>query len=230
MLEAHPFKTLHCSHCGHVLKVRLSCGDRTCPECRRKWFGYHFKFLVNIVGHWHKPYFLTLTIKNISDKSFGKYNVQDIRECFGKFRKRFKKRIIGGFYVIQATNRGRGWHLHLHVIFDGAFLPKEVISKVWSEISGGSYIVDIKEVKSPKEAVRYLLSDFLQSPRIRPEDHQAFKDIFRGARMVQPFGIYKKINFAVPYKCPECGWCDWIDLDRLLGKGTSWRFHYNDDS
>ncbi|MCJ7828470.1 MAG: hypothetical protein MUP81_01870 [Dehalococcoidia bacterium] len=230
MIENHLFKTLYCSHCGEVLKVKLSCGDRTCPECRKKWFGYHLKILVNLVSHWAKPYFLTLTIKNISDNDFGKDCVRDIRQCFGKFRRQFKRKIKGGFYVVQATNRGNGWHLHIHVLFDGWYIPKEMISKAWAEITGGSYIVDIKQIQSPKTAVRYLLSDFLQSPRIRPEDKMAFNYVFKGARLVQSFGCYSKIKLRAPYNCPKCGRCEWIDLDWLLGQGRGSRPRYDDDS
>lgn len=230
MLAVHPFKTLNCSHCGYALKVRLGCGDRTCPECRKKWFGYHFKILVDLVMAWSRPYFLTLTIKNIPDNLFGRNDVHDIRECFGRFRRRFKKKILGGFYVVQATNRGNGWHLHLHVLFDGCFLPKEFISKTWAEVSAGNYIVDIKQIQSPKTAVRYLLSDFLQAPRIRPEDHDTFNYVFKGSRMVQTFGCYAKIKIKVAFKCPTCGRVEWMDLDLLLGKGRGWRGTYEDDS
>jgi len=229
MLENHPFKTLYCSHCGTSLKVKLSCGDRTCPECRKKWFGYHFKILLNCVKAWKSPYFLTLTIKNIPDYSFGKYCVKDLREAFGKLRRRFKK-IAGGFYVVQATNYGRGWHLHLHVLFDGSFILKDEISKIWRIVSGGSYIVDIKQVQSPKTAVRYLLSDFLQAPKIRPEDKETFNFIFKGSRLIQPFGCYRKIKLRIPYKCPHCGRCEWIDLDYLLGIKGRWHRTYEEDS
>jgi len=216
MTENHPFKTLYCSHCGHALKVRLSCRDRTCPECRKKWFGYHYKTLVDCVRTWKSPYFLTLTIKNIPDYLWGKYKVKELRGWFGKLRKRFKK-IAGGFYVVQATNYGRGWHLHLHVLFDGSFIRKDELSKAWDKISEGSYIVDIRIVIDPKTAVRYLLSDFLQAPRIRPEDRESFNYVFKGSRLVQPFGAYRKIKFRIPYKCPCCGRVEWIDLDRFLG-------------
>jgi len=225
----HPFKTLHCSHCGHGLKVKLSCGDRTCPECRKKWFGHHYKTLVDCVATWKSPYFLTLTIRNIPDYSWGTYCVKDLRAAFGKLRRRFK-RIGGGFYVVQATNYGRGWHLHLHVLFDGSFILKDEISRAWRIFSDGSYIVDIKQVQSPKKAVKYLLSDFLQAPRIRPEDRPAFNDVFRGSRLVQPFGEYRKMKFKVKYMCPECGRCEWIDLDVFLGRQGSGRGYHEEDS
>lgn len=229
MTENHPFKTLHCSHCGYGLKVKLSCGDRTCPECRRKWFGHHFKFLVDCVRTWKSPYFLTLTIKNIPDYLWGTYCVKDLRQMFGRLRRRFK-RISGGFYVVQATNYGRGWHLHLHVLFDGSFIRQNEISKAWEEITEGSFMVDIRQVQSPKTAVRYLLSDFLQAPRIRPEDHVNYNGVFKRSRLVQPFGIYRKIKLRIPFNCPECGRCEWMDLDQFLGEKRFFMKPYWDDT
>jgi hypothetical protein len=160
-----------------------------------------------------------LTVKNIPDYLFGTYNVRELREAFGKLRRRFK-RITGGFYVVQATNYGRGWHLHLHALFDGSFIVKNELSKAWMDITGESFIVDIKSLIDPKRAVKYLLSDFLQAPRIRPDDKETFNAVFRGSRLVQPFGIYRKIKLRVPYKCPCCGRVEWIDLDRFLGVGV----------
>jgi hypothetical protein len=214
--DRHPFLTLNCSHCGHALKVKLGCGDRTCPECRLKWFGYHFKTLLSLVAGWKSAYFLTLTLKNIPE--IGRSDVQRIRKCFNSLRRRFKL-ILGGFYVVQATNRGKGWHLHLHVLFDGSFISQKALSEAWAEITGGSFIVDIRKVGDPRTAVRYLLSDFLQAPRIRPQDVEEFNGIFKGSRLVQPFGKYKATKFPrVPFKCPGCGRVEWVVLDVLLGE------------
>ena len=226
----HAFIKLYCCHCGEKLPVKLSCGDRTCPECRLKWFGYHFKTLLDVVTAWPSVYFLTLTIKNIPDSAWGRYHVDLIRKNFSRFRSRFKQ-IAGGFYVVQATNRGAGWHLHLHILYDGRYIPKDDISKAWAEITAGSFIVDIMRVDNPRVAVRYLLSDFLQSPRIRPEDQEAFNGVFRGSRIVQPFGKYRKTRFKVgPYKCPKCGESCWAFIEDILGEKR--RFHrcYEDDS
>jgi hypothetical protein len=226
-MREHPFLTLYCGHCGHPLKVKLGCGDRTCPECRLKWFGYHFKTLLALVAGWKSAYFLTLTLKNIREIS--KADVQDLRKDFERLRRRFKQ-IQGGFYVVQATNRGKGWHLHLHILFDGFFINQKELSEAWAEITGGSFIVDIRKVQDPKTAVRYLLSDFLQAPRIRPEDAEEFNGIFKGSRLVQPFGKYKATKFRVPYKCPDCGRIEWTELWRLLGEKKTFRRVYEDDA
>lgn len=223
----HPFITLYCGHCGHALKIRLSCGSRVCPTCRKKWFGYHFKALSKIVGTWTVIHSLTLTIRNIPDREFGRYNVKEIRDYFSQLRSRFKQ-IEGGFYVVQATNSGSGWHLHLHVLFDGKFVPQSAISAAWKEITGGSYIVYLKDVKTPDKAIRYLLSDFSGRPRIRQSDEGIYDSVFKGSRLVQPFGKYRTVKLKVPFKCPDCGSEYWAMLEDLLGEKKVFHRVYDD--
>ncbi len=212
--DRHPFLTLYCSHCGKPLKVRLSCGDRTCPTCRKKWFGYHFDTILKIVSGWTRVYFMTLTVRNIPDRSFGRFHVDYLRRDFGKLRRKVKV-IAGGFYVVQVTNAGSGWHLHLHVIYDGSYVHQKKLSRLWCDITSGSWIVGIREVQDRKKAVAYLLRDFLQTPKIRPEDAEAFNSIFRGSRLVQPFGLYRKTKFRIPYECPDCGDSSWALLEQI---------------
>ena len=195
----------------------MNCKDRTCPACRLKWFGFHFNVLVDCANSWKKVYFLTLTVKNVPE--IGRSDIKDLRKWFLALRVRFPQ-IADGFYVMQATNKGKGWHPHVHSLYDGVFIAKEVLSKAWAEITGGSFVVDIQLVQDPKTAVRYLLSDFLQAPRIRPEDVADFNGVFKCSRLIQAFGKYRKFKFLrVPYKCPKCGGTDWLIIDRCFGEG-----------
>ena len=225
--DRHPFLTFYCGRCGHPHRVELSCGDRTCPKCRKKWFGYHYKTLLKCIEPWPDVYFMTLTIKNIPE--IGRYDVVRIRASFTELRKKIPE-IRGGFYVVQATNRGRDWHLHLHVLFDGSFIAKERLSRAWAEATHGSYIVNIKRAESPAKGIRYLLSDFSGAPRIRPEDYDEYNSVFAGSRLVQPFGKYRltKLSCRDPFPCPVCG-CDcWLFLDNLFDRDL--RPHRREDS
>jgi len=51
----------------------------------------------------------------------GKYH---IRDSFNKFIRRdyIKERIYGGFSVIEVTNKGKGWNLHIHSIIYSKYL------------------------------------------------------------------------------------------------------------
>lgn len=225
----HPFIRLHCSHCGKLLTVQLSCGDRTCSTCRAKWFGYHYKTVLDCVKGWPRAYFMTLTIQNYDGKMY-RSDVTKLRKDFGRIRERFKNEVRGGFYVVQATNKSKGWHLHAHVLFDGSFIAEKALSRAWANITSGNYIVDIRMVQDPKIAVKYLLKDFLQSPKIRPEDHAEYNGVFAGSRIIQPFGTYKNVKFRVPYPCPICGRIEWVKIEVLLGVEKAFHKFYNDST
>lgn len=223
--DRHPFITLNCSHCGHPLKVQLTCGERTCPDCRKKWFGYHYKSLLRLLEHWPTVHLLTLTYKNIPNEYFGPSSVRKIRRDFGRLRREKFPEILGGFYVVQATNAGNDWHLHIHIVFDGFFIAHAKLSRAWREITKDSYIVHVRDVQDPKRALRYLLADFAGTPRIRPEDYAVYNQTFQGSRLVQGFGKYRRtrLKFKAPPPCPECG-CDvWIRLDSLFDEKRSSR-------
>jgi hypothetical protein len=219
----HPIRTFYCSHCGYPLRIKMSCGDRTCPTCRRKWYGYHYGALKQYIASWPKVYFLTLTLKNIPDKEISKWHVQRLREAFSKLRYLLRPSIKDGYYVIQITNSGAGWHLHLHVLFCGEYLPVALIEKAWHEITKDSYIVNIKLVDKWEYALRYLLSDFRGKPRIREQDREAYNNLLFRSRLVQGFGKYSKIKLRVPFRCPVCGDCSWTLLEVLLGDRTKFR-------
>jgi hypothetical protein len=227
----HPIKTLYCARCEHPLRVKLSCKDRTCPSCRKKWYGYHYGALRQHISSWKKVYFLTLTLKNIPDSQISRWHIQRLREAFSKLRYRLRPSIKDGYYVIQTTNSGTGWHLHVHVLFNGNYIAASRISQAWRDITKDSYIVDIKLVEKWDIALRYLLSDFRGKPRIRPEDHWTYNGLFRRSRLVQGFGAYSKIKLRVPYRCPICGESCWILLDALFSdRVRTWPSKYEDDS
>lgn len=225
----HPFVSLYCGHCGHPLKFQISCGSRVCAKCRKKWFGYHYNAMLPLVARWKHTIALTLTIRNIPDSQFGRHDVKRIRDYFSKLRKKLPE-ILGGFYVVQATNYGSGWHLHLHVLYDGVYIPQQKVSRLWKEITAdGSFIVFIRKVNEPKKAISYLLADFSGAPRIRTGDRETYDSVFKGSRLVQPFGCYRNTKFKVPFKCPDCGGTYWAFLEDLIGEKRRFHRDFGDD-
>jgi hypothetical protein len=206
----------------------MNCGDRTCPDCRKKWFGYHYKKLLKIISSWESVHSLTLTVVNIPDNEFGRQSVRKIRSDFERLRDSFPQ-LAGGFYIVQATNRGKGWHLHLHIIFEGSFIVREAIKAKWQSITG-SYIINIKDVRSHEAAIRYLLSDFSGEPRIRPEDHEKYNEVFKRSRLVQGFGKYRKTKIRGPFACPVCGCTQWDILAKILGEPVRFSAAWSYDS
>ena len=212
----HRFKTLVCAGCLHTERILLNCGDRTCPYCRRKWFGYHYKNLVKIVSGWQNTISLTLTVKNIPDVEFCAQSVKQIRNQFTRLRAFFSPALKSGFYVVQATNRGKGWHLHIHALFDSVFVSQKELSEKWKSITG-SYIVYVRRVPRSgiRKAVGYLLSDFQGAPRIRPFDNFAYNQAFKSSRLVQGFGAFLKQFREKFFRCPVCGGVKWYCLEAV---------------
>jgi hypothetical protein len=203
MEKIHGFLTLHCRDCGKIWRSSMNCGHRTCKECRQKWFGRFFSPVLGIVKEWPRVYFMTLTLKNFDDLQAT--DIKRLRGYFGKLRKRYSWNMRGGFYVIQATNNGKGWHLHLHILYDGLFISKKALSAAWLEITKTSFIVDVKRAENPRTAVRYILRDFLQGPRIRPEDFGPYERAFYGVRVIQGFGHCRSAKLHERGVCPYCG-------------------------
>ena len=173
---------------------------------------------MDFVSGWKDIRFLTLTERNIADLDFRKSHIVQLRGWFGELRRRFKE-IEGGVYDVQATNRGRGWHPHLHILFDGSFVLEDQVRDAWREITKGSFEIKLKRVTDPEKAVGYLLSDFLQAPKIRPEDVAVYNEVFRGSRLLQTFGKCKGHRFIIPrpkFKCPKCGCEKSTDRDSWL--------------
>lgn len=61
----------------------------------------------------------------------------------------------GGIWAWEVTynQRRRQWHPHFHIIYDGRHLPEKgenTISGAWFEITGDSFVVDVRDVV-PKE-------------------------------------------------------------------------------
>lgn len=206
--HVHETLTLYCTKCGFSWVATLNCGDRTCLKCRRKWHGHHRDTLQRIIEGWGgQVRVLTLTLKNVPDRDFNKDTIRRLRKCFSRLihRKYFKARIRGGFYVVHLTNTGRGFHPHLHIIYHGEYIPKSTIVKAWGEITGDSYIVNIKPMVSTREALHYLLGDLLQRPRIRRRDVRKYNEVLKGSRLIQGFGDYSRVSFREPFVCPMCG-------------------------
>lgn len=199
--NGHRWITVICGGCLWQKRVFLSCGDRTCPVCRKNFFGRHFELIARALRDKGPLISLTLTKKNIfSDRLRG-----EIRKLRSDF-KRLSKELgySGGVYIIHITNKGHGWHIHLHCLVQGPWHSQAEISKRWERLSGAK-IVWVRRVEQAglKKALRYLLSEMIKKPAIEPGAVEVYNRELRGVRLVQGFGAVKIKK--EPGRCPICG-------------------------
>ena len=98
--------------------------------------------------------FVTLTLA---------HNAKPLREqldriysCWQRLKQRpfFKTRIKGtiAFFEVTISQKDGRWHPHLHVMIHGDYIPKDKLSATWREVTGDSFIVDIRLIRNPREA------------------------------------------------------------------------------
>lgn len=102
--------------------------------------------------------FLTLTLR--SRGSTLATCIDRLMLYFGMLRegRLWKRHVKGGAYFIE-VKRGKGsggWHVHVHCLVEGHFLPKQELSDAWRTITGDSYIVDIRPVPDIRAKAQYV--------------------------------------------------------------------------
>lgn len=156
--------------------------------------------------------FLTLTVANGPDleerfnhlvkswKKFQKKRRDWIRKKTG-FNELCKT--DGGVFSYEITNKGNGWHPHLHAIVSLTdFIDVTTLSDEWFSITGDSYIVDIRSIKGdPAEGFLEVFKYALKFSELSLEHNlEAFK-ILSGKRLQGSYGNFHGVK--VPEKMTD---------------------------
>jgi hypothetical protein len=162
------FRALVCEN-GHSFRpiVDYRCHLPFCPDCweaksRRELCRNLPKFLQALKDDPSLIVaFTTLTLKSDSERELKDGNRQ-IKTAFRKLRRRDTwSECVGGFGRIENTFSPKlGWHPHLHsIVLLKNYLPQNLLSDAWLQITGDSMIVDIRQVRDLAsglvEAIKY---------------------------------------------------------------------------
>lgn len=206
------FVHFECMKCTQQYVSLWRCEVRVCCDCAKKHFarivGEFEKFVIQLKP---KPGFrismLTLT-KKVSDPQA--LQTCDLRELFRKARKLInsffpKKNGAGALAVLEI---GAGFNFHIHALVYGPYIPQAKISDLWYQLTRDSSVVDIRQSKSPKRAVRYVLKYILKpAPIDDPKAIALYLDLITGVRRIHRFGIFHDLKMPKPEKavCALCG-------------------------
>jgi hypothetical protein len=200
---------------AHTCKKHL-----LCPFCAARRgsvnvqrYGERFALLIKDNPHL-VPAMLTLTIKNGPDlEERFKHLVSSFRRLLEKRRNALKgnsttelQKAVGGVYSIETTNKGNGWHVHLHaVVLLDAFIDREALSREWEAITGDSKIIDIRRLGrgtgevldregniAPKiaEAFCEVFKYALKFSDLDYSDNVTAFDVMRGKRLLGSWGLF----------------------------------------
>ncbi len=196
-------------------KFRLggsSCRDRFCLPCSIDRSRCLATNVLKTLGK-RPARFVTLTLKQTDA------HLRDVLDkLYNSFRKlrtrRFwKERVKGGcaFIEIKYSKNHDAWNVHLHAIVHGRFIPKHDLSKEWHQITGDSYIIDVRYVEDQERigryVVKYVSKAFNDTFLNRSEYLDTVVRTMTGRRLCLTFGDWRGISLT---ESPNE--TDWISL------------------
>lgn len=172
------------------------CKQRACPECDR----IRSRILCHTVearaALYQHPKFLTLTLR-WGNRSL-REQIQFLLRCFNRLRRHavWKQCVRAGMYAVEITRNRRlgSWHVHVHAVLDAKFIAQSWLSDRWREITGGSYIVDIR--KAGPGAGKYLSKYVSKGSgvELEPWEEWPYREEIAALRLVGAFGDERAIN------------------------------------
>jgi len=153
-----------------------------------------------------RAFMVTLTVKDGDDLA-ERFN--HLRGCLKRYQQRRRDALkgqkfveyakaLGGVFSIE-VKRGQGsglWHPHVHMIWLCEDVPDKFrLSQEWHNITGDSYIVDVREfygetiVEGFLEVFKYALKF---SDMALADNWQAFETL-KGKRLVDNFGLFRGV-------------------------------------
>jgi hypothetical protein len=111
---------LICVNCGTHRSAKIRCKKRWCPVCAYYVAVDRVQKYREAVSHFQWPLFVTLTVPNTPDVE----GLVRLKESWGKFRRRklIRDRVVSGVVGYEVTNKGKGWHPHIHALLDCRWL------------------------------------------------------------------------------------------------------------
>jgi hypothetical protein len=193
-----------CTGCGGVSKFPNRCDQFFCPECQPRLSMDRKRAVEWWTHEISQPKHVVLTIRNF--RSLGKKQIQFLRDSFTRLRRsKFARNWIGGFYSMETTKEGRGWHLHLHCLAEAKWIDAIQLSEQWRASTRGlGYIVKVKDARDSNylaEVTKYAVKG-VELACWSPEDILTFITAFDGVRTFGVFGsLYgKRTQFAEWFK------------------------------
>jgi hypothetical protein len=202
-------RTQHFADCGSALwllrdggELSLACNhchDRLCLPCQKERQSALVEgIILRMLDSSTECRFLTLTLKH-SDTPLS-VQLERLITSFKSLRKHpgISQDLQGGawFIEVKLSKDKLRWHPHLHVIAAGDYIDAKRLSKCWWEVTGDSYITDIRSIGQLRERAAYV-TKYATKPlhnevTLIPAKLDEFISAIKGRRLYQCFGTWSK--------------------------------------
>jgi len=137
----------------------LYCRSWTCPTCQPKRRAQ----LLRKAGSGRPTKFITLTsnpTRGDSPRTRLRMLAHAWRTCIKRVRRLHPSSTLQYLAVVEATKRGEP---HLHILYRGPAIAQSTLSRWMADLTG-SPIVDIRAIRNPREAIRYVAKYITKKP------------------------------------------------------------------
>ncbi len=240
--------TLMCGGCHHRRTVNTRCKATWCPACQPAIAAARKCELQPIVSQMRWPLFVTLTCINTPTAA----GVRGVVKAFAKLRRKkiWLAHVRGGVAGYEITNKGNGWHPHVHMVIDCEWLafrtpapkrgtPRQEVERLCKEAQQELCVEWAKCLKQPgmawawvkrcksetilNEVAKYAImgEDLVSAEGSSGELIRAIQ----ATRMMTTFGkAYKRKpkEKREPQPCPGCGEFHGLLPEALVAAQALW--------
>jgi hypothetical protein len=209
-VRANYCRSRHCEPCARTkantiarnLETRLAQGD-----------GSNYRFVTLTLAHTEAP--LAHQIKRLY-ASFRKLRTAGV----------WKDSQAGGAFMLEVKRAKDRWHPHLHIVAEGRFLHQAALSTAWRKATGDSYIVDVRAIKSGRDAAFYVAKYVTKGTSVgvwdEPDAAAEWVTATKGVRTCATYGTWRgksllKIDGGADDWQPLCT-LDQLHRDAAQGK------------
>lgn len=184
-----------CSSCKGSQKFPNRCDQFYCAECQPRLSNERRKAVEWWTHEIDQPKHVVLTVQNLP--RMNREHVRQVKKWFTNLRRsKFCSNWLGGFYNVEVTNEGRGWHLHIHSLVDARWIDAIELSAQWARVTNGmGRIVKVQDARR-KDYLHEVTKYAVKGPQLaawNPEQIAEFVDAFSNVRTFGVFGsLYGK--------------------------------------
>lgn len=225
------WNTFDCVACGErTFRCASKCDLRTCVSCQRRHstkLAAKVRKRIETVKRGRPPPGYRLRLITLTVRTAGVDGMPDAlkvlkhalpriwRQLLSSRRKGKGKERAGMLAAIEAGEL-RG-NIHVHCLYWGPFVVQRELSRRWSELTGGSMVVDVREAKGDKAIAE--ICKYVCSPALDVAIQARLEKALIGSRRVRTYGIFYGCDPEDADFEPECPHCHQTQC--LIFSGTT---------
>jgi hypothetical protein len=205
MAECHTLVSVKiCTGCRKQSKFYNRCELFFCPVCAPRLSRERKESIEWWTKQISQPKHVVLTVRNTLDLT--KPYVQFLKTQLAKLRRsKVFNAVQGGFYSMEVTNEGNGWHVHFHLLCDGKWISASELAIVWGKLVGQDFaIVKVKDARG-QDYLREVTKYAVKGSELAKWDGLTISNFIEAFDGVRFFGVFGSLYGK------RTEWREWID-------------------